>query len=86
MTREPAVYISTITAFLTAIIGLAVAFGANITDQQQTAILGAVAAAVPIIALLGPVIRQFVTPAKRAQAKVDEAFLMDPAVDTKPTL
>ncbi len=86
MRNEPAVYVSTATAFLTAIIGLAVAFGADITEEQQTAILGAVAATVPIIALLGPIIRQFVTPTARAQTKIDEAFQAVPGKDAKPTL
>jgi hypothetical protein len=60
MKSEPAVIVSTLTAFLTAIIGLAVAFGADITGEQQNAILTVLGPAVAIIALVGPVIRQFV--------------------------
>ncbi len=60
MSKEPAVLISTVSAFLTAILGLGVAFGAEITDDQKNAILGVVAAVVPIIALIGPLIRGFV--------------------------
>lgn len=61
MKREPAITVGTISAAVAAIIGLAVAFGAPITEDQQIAILGVVAAVGPIIAAV--VIRRFVSPA-----------------------
>ena len=55
MRSEPAVIVGTITAFVTAAIGLLVAFGLDITDQQQNAILSLVAVIAPVIA--GVIIR-----------------------------
>jgi hypothetical protein len=60
--REPATAVSVTVAFLTAIFGVAVAFGADITQAQQTAILTAVVPTAALIGLVGPVIRQFVRP------------------------
>ncbi len=45
MDREPALIIGLVTA----IIALAVAFGAPVTQQQQEAIIGAVIALIPVI-------------------------------------
>jgi len=71
--KEPAVIVSTITALLTAVIGLGVAFGMDITDTQQTAIISVVAPATAVIFLLGPIIRTFVYAPDTVQKKVDEA-------------
>ena len=60
--REPATAVSVTVAFITAVFGVAVAFGADITQAQQTAILTAVVPTASVIALVGPVIRQFVRP------------------------
>ena len=60
MDDEPAVIISTIAAFLVAVIGLAVAFGAPISPDQRDAIIGVVGPTVFVIFLVGPVIRRFV--------------------------
>lgn len=73
MTREPAVIISTLTAFLTSAIGLGLAFGLDITEEQQDAILKMLAAMVTTIALLGPIIRQFVFSPKSTQQLVNKA-------------
>lgn len=62
MKREPAITVGTISAAVAAIIGLAVAFGAPITEDQQIAILGVVAALGPIIAAV--ITRRFVSPAQ----------------------
>ncbi len=71
MKSEPSTIISVLTALITAGVGLAVAFGANITDEQRNAVLAAGAALVPIIALVGPAIRQFVvSPQSAADAVV----------------
>lgn len=55
MNREPATIIASITGAATAIIALVVAFGLDLSTDQQTAILGVVAVAAPLIA--GVVIR-----------------------------
>ena len=52
MATEPAAIIGTITAIVTALIAFAVAFGINLSDDQQAAILGLVAALAPIVAAL----------------------------------
>ena len=73
MDREPAIIISTVTALLTAFIGAAAAFGLNLTDTQQNAVLSVVAPTVALIFLLGPIIRTFVYSPDTVQKKVDEA-------------
>lgn len=73
MQREPAIIVSTLTAFLTALIGGAAAFGLDLTDAQRTAVLSAVAPAVAVIFLIGPIIRTFVFSPDTTQKKVSEA-------------
>lgn len=63
MSKEPAITIGTVSAAVAAIIGLAVAFGAPITEDQQIAILGVVAAVGPIVAAV--LIRHVVTPVSK---------------------
>lgn len=60
MSREPAAVIGVITGLAVAIVGLLVAFGVDLTDDQQKAILGVVAAVAPIVAAV--LIRRKVTP------------------------
>lgn len=60
MQKEPALTVATVTAFVSAIIGLLVAFNIDITENQRDAILTVIGAAFPIIILVGGVIRQFV--------------------------
>jgi hypothetical protein len=68
---QPATLISLVTALLSALITVAVAFGADITDAQRDAILTAGGALCLVIAALGPVIRQFVvSPQTAANAVV----------------
>lgn len=50
--KEPAVIIGAVTA----VIALAYAFGAPITQEQQEAIIGAVVALIPMIALIRQVV------------------------------
>lgn len=51
---EPLISVGGITAAVTAVIGLLVAYGLHISDGQQSAILGVVAVLAPlIVALLG---------------------------------
>lgn len=60
MSTEPALTIGSFTALAAAAITLLVAFGVTITEDQQTAILGFVAVAGPI--LTGFLTRRKVTP------------------------
>ena len=76
--KEPAVYISAVTGLLTAIIGVLVAFGVDVSDAQQNAILGCVAAFSTVIVLVGPIIRGFVTPTDKANDHIRMASLQMP--------
>lgn len=60
VSTEPAITVASITAVVAAVIGLLVAFGVDLSDDQQKAILGLVAVAAPIVA--GVLIRGKVTP------------------------
>ena len=82
--REPAVIVSTLTAFLTAAIGLVVAFGMDVTDDQKNAILGVLAPAVGLILLVGPVIRGLVFSPNTVRDKVEDAYTATPGIDPKP--
>lgn len=70
MYREPSLTIGTITAGVVAVLALLTAFGLGISDDQQSAILGAVAVAAPFI--VGAVVRGKVySPATADQLKAD---------------
>jgi hypothetical protein len=60
MTREPLVTVASITALIGALIGLVVAFGVDLTGDQQTAILGLTTVAAPL--LVAALVRSKVTP------------------------
>ena len=60
MDKEPAVIVSSVTALVTALIGLLVAFGLDISPATRQAIIAVIAPAVAVIFLLGPVVRQMV--------------------------
>lgn len=62
MTREPLVTVGTITGAVTAVIALLVAFGLDLSAEQQTAILAVVAVAAPFV--VAAVTRPKVTPVK----------------------
>ena len=62
MTNEPLLTVASVTAAATAIIGLLVAFGLELSGEQQTAILGVVAVVAPVV--VGVVARRKVTPTK----------------------
>ena len=83
---EPAVIVSTIVAALEALFGVGVVFGLDLDNAQQQAIIGAVAPCVALTLMVGFAIRQMVTPAERAQAKIDQAYYSVPGVHEKPTL
>jgi hypothetical protein len=58
--REPLATAATITGAVAAVLALVVAFGVNLTGDQQTAILGVASVAAPLIVAL--VVRPKVTP------------------------
>lgn len=60
MNREPALTVGTVTAAVTAVLALLVAFGLDLTDDQRNAILGVVAVLAPLVATV--VTRGKVTP------------------------
>lgn len=62
MKKEPAITIGTISAAVAAVLALLVAFGIPVTEEQQTAILGVVAALGPIVT--GLIVRRKVSPAQ----------------------
>lgn len=63
MGSEPAITVGSIGAVVAALITCAVAFGLPITDEQQTAVLGAVAVLAPIV--VGVITRGHVSPSDR---------------------
>lgn len=78
MKREPAITVGTVSAAVAAILALLVAFGLDVTEEQQTAILGVVAALGPIVA--GVLIRGKVSPVD-VDAPVDEDAATDDILD-----
>lgn len=50
MKNEPAITIASLTAAVAAVIGLLVAFGVSLSDDQQKAILSVVAVVGPLVA------------------------------------
>ena len=69
MRNEPLVNVATVTAAAAALIGLLVAFGVPLTEDQEKALLGVVAIAAPfVVAYFG---RKRVTPTAKAKRAVD---------------
>lgn len=62
MNNEPAVSVGSITAAVTAVLALLVAFGLGLSDDQKAAILGVTAVVAPFI--VGAVVRGKVTPVR----------------------
>lgn len=60
MKSEPVVTVASITAAVAALIGVLVAFGVPLTDDQQKALLGLVAVVAPLVAAV--IARRKVTP------------------------
>lgn len=65
MKTEPLITVASITALVAAIVGLVVAFGVDLSDDQQTAILGFAAVAAPLV--VGFVARRKVSPASKVE-------------------
>jgi hypothetical protein len=66
MVNEPIITVATVTGAVTALLGLFVAFGLDISPDQQTAILGVVAVVAPIVVAL--IARNFTVAFKRTLA------------------
>jgi len=78
MDKNPAVILGAITTLVVAVLAALVAFGVDISDAKQSAILGILAAVAPIV--LGVITRGKVyAPANVAVAKVDGTFVAGPA-------
>lgn len=60
MKNEPVITVASITALVAALIALLIAFGVNLSDQQQAAIMGVVAVVGPLVAAF--IARRKVTP------------------------
>ena len=59
--REPAVLIGTVTAAVSSVLALLVAFGVDLSQSQQVAVLGVIAGVGPLVAAV--LTRRKVTPA-----------------------
>lgn len=79
LSREPAAVTATITALVAALITLVVAFGLDLTKEQEVAIIGITAVLAPIIA--GLITRTKVSPASTvvAQSVTSGAVVAGPA-------
>lgn len=86
MNTEPARIISIVSAFVTAAIAFAVAFGFNLDGEQQKAILGMIAPTVGVIVIAGEVLRSKVVSPASAGAAVAIAKTEDPATRTVPDI
>lgn len=77
MDREPLITAATITALVSALVGLVVQFGVELTDGQQKAIFAVAAILAPLI--VGFIARRKVTPTSQVRAQYDsEDNLVDP--------
>lgn len=67
MKNEPAITVASITAGVTAFLGLLAAFGLPLTDEQTSAILGVVAVVGPLV--VGFIARRYVVPSNHVAAR-----------------
>jgi len=70
MKNEPVISVGFLGAAAAAVLALLVAFGVDLTDEQQTAILGVVAVAAPIVVAV--VTRRLVTPNGKVASRTDD--------------
>jgi hypothetical protein len=80
---EPSAIVGTITAAVTAIIGLLVAYGFDISQDQQVAILGVTAVAAPLLASIIIRFRVF-APATVEKLSADAYAAGTPPTQPKP--
>lgn len=81
---EPAVVISTVTAVLTALIGVGLAFGLDISKERQDALLSSIGPLTGVIFLLGPIIRTFVYSPNSTDKLVTSATRQEAAGNPPP--
>ncbi len=74
MAREPALTAGTLSAFVAALIALAIAFGLEITQEQQNAILGLIPILFGVIIAVSAIIRGLVFSPKTVQRLELEAY------------
>jgi formate hydrogenlyase subunit 4 len=87
MDKEPTLIVQMITGAVVAVSGLLVAFGINMTDDQQTAVIAAIGPVVAVVYFVaGLVIRSKVTPVEKAEEAIDEAYAARQGIDPKPEL
>jgi hypothetical protein len=85
MNKEPAALISALVAAISAALGLLVAFNIDITEAQQDAIITTVVAFSALIALVGPLIRQFVySPNSVEKIAAEQYHAGKPPTDPQP--
>ena len=73
-TREPVITTATITAAVTALLALVVAFGLDLDQAQQAAILGTTAVAAPVIVSI--VARRYVVPSAAVVERIDDGAVI----------
>ena len=79
--------VTAITTLVASAIGLAVAFGVNISDAQKGAIGAFVVAVIATVSIVSALwARRRVTPVATANKVIDKAFFATRGVDAKPTL
>lgn len=80
---EPALSVGTITAAVTAVIGLLVAFGIDLTQDQQVAILGMAAVIAPAIVAIITRAKVY-SPASTQKISNDSALTGDATIPKPP--
>ncbi|MCC6790709.1 MAG: hypothetical protein IT336_03435 [Thermomicrobiales bacterium] len=86
MGKEPARIISLVTAFATAAIAFAVAFGLNLSDDQRNAILGMIPPTAAMFVIAGECIRSRVVSPETAASAVAQAKREDPSTPAVPEI
>lgn len=71
---EPALTVGTVSALVSALLALLVAFGIDIPEDVQTGILAVIATAAPIVA--GIIARRYVTPSSRVVEQEDHGMIV----------
>ncbi|MBT0771827.1 hypothetical protein KIH74_22995 [Kineosporia sp. J2-2] len=78
MTREPLITRAGLTSAVTAVIALLTAYGLDITDDQQAAILGIIAVAAPLIVAVTS--RMLVTPIADPRDELGDRLIPEPTI------
>jgi argininosuccinate lyase len=81
---EPALSVGVVTAFLTEFFGLLVAFGVDLSTEQQSAIIATVTAAATLIVVMSGIIRQLVWSPESVEKLTDQAYKKGDAGEVPP--